>query len=273
MPVPIRLGAAAACQLSIRHDAAGQARHLRSGERKPALDVLGMIVERSAADGEHSDHAVGCVGSMSGPARMPRSPSSARSAGRAADSVRRSSTIAVKSGSSGADIGGDARCSSLGLECRLERVVPQQIDRKFGGAGHQDDEPRQPLGEIVPGRMVQPGDGFGDVDIGRMGVGGDVPLEHLGASAQVDAEVGDRRAVAVALGKLRLELRGVGDLPAANVADQQRDAGPAHRLGRDPADIAIHVLATSAPAAGRPNIAGRPRRRRRRGPQPGRAAG
>ena len=43
-------------------------------------------------------------------------------------------------------------------------------------------------------------------------------------------------------GKLGLELGTVCDLPAANVADQQRDGGPADRLGRDAADIAIHVL-------------------------------
>ena len=90
--------------------------------------------------------------------------------------------------------------------------------------------------------MIQPGDGFGNVDIGRMGLGGDMPLEHLDSGAQVDAEIGDRRAMAAAFGKRRLELRGVGDLAAANVADQQCDAGPTHRLGRDPADIAIHVL-------------------------------
>ena len=58
----------------------------------------------------------------------------------------------------------------------------------------------------------------------------------------MNADQRDRRALPPALGDLGLELRGVGDLPAADVAKQQRHATPADRLGRHAADIAVHVL-------------------------------
>ncbi len=129
-----------------------------------------------------------------------------------------------------------------GRKCELERVVTQQVDRKLLGRGRQQDEARHPLREIARCRALQRADRLRHVNVRGLGIGRDLPLERFSACAQLVAELGDRCGVAPAFGELRLELRRLDDLPTADVADQQGDAGPAQRLGRDPADIGVHVL-------------------------------
>jgi len=70
-----------------------------------------------------------------------------------------------------------------------------------------------------------------------------LPLEHLRSTPQIGAELGNVGGLTAALVKLGLELallRNLLDCECGPISKATQV--PAHRLGRDPSDIAVHVL-------------------------------
>src|ERR1700730_8353616 len=129
---------------------------------------------------------------------------------------------------------------------RLERgdecVGPKQMDGEFRATRHEHEETPQALREAIPAGLMQLDYRLSGIGVGQLTGGGNLALERLKAPPQIVAESRDRRALLRPFGELCLELSCMRDLPAANMSEDQREAGPSYRFGGDPGDITVDVL-------------------------------